>query len=452
MVTQIVFSTKFGLFPHDSQEPQPNAENFCKVLVQLPRTVRLDTSHTNLGIAVDSPNTIRYMVPLMAEPEYIIKNVRTENRQNTTGLTAGVAFSATGAAPTVTVNRQHTSGSIRTVETQGVKAPFSVENSIGAPCKVVGKSYQGWDFSYSPRQFEGRPPLNGLTIQMAVGAITSDMVRLSVRSMRKLNKLKDDDSSAPMVSAINRHQLLLWVQTPSGRAPPQGVLVFVNDVVADIKVPKRKWTGIIDVKLADGAAPTAHTAADTQQPDKQTVVLGAALAPSKRWSWLRYIKKYFTKISGPSRQKPALKMPLVTTTTSWNGLDVAWLTPLFPSLDEKLQPCSGQGAAYEYGRIILIHLYLRSFISAARSLPTCQNTGASLKNLLSSFFTHRATAFAAPTAALFGSRNVQLEWLRYPSHDALLLRSQTESMDPAALSKHLGMPHKPSGAALRSQQ
>lgn len=34
-----------------------------------------------------------------------------------------------------------------------------------------------------------------------------------------------------------------------------------------------------------------------------------------------------------------------------------------------------------------------------------QKTGASLKNkLLSSFFTHRATALAAPTAALLGNR------------------------------------------------
>ncbi|KAJ7057129.1 hypothetical protein C8F01DRAFT_1153501 [Mycena amicta] len=356
---EMIFISSFEThaFREGPEGPQPNVKSLCQVRARcnpLGEFVCIDTSHSTLGIAVEAPDIIKFMVPqvmflssvvflrsqllsLTRKPEFTIKYVSTETNTNTVGLTAGVNFTSTGPVPSISVNHQRAWGSMRTVERLGTQPalPYLLRTNIGARAPIKGISYRGYDFSYQ-QQFPDDPWVDWLNIPLTVGAIMSKEAR--------------HGPTTPKISAINRHQFLVWAKSPNPQAPAQGVLLFVNQVIPDVKALHPEWTGVVNVNLADGAgsAPCTNSSVDTTEPSQHAVALGLLLQPSKRTTWLHHAKAKVTQLIQRFRSKSlkTLDIDVTRSVTGWEGMNRAWLTLLYPRLDEKLQPFFGEEATY----------------------------------------------------------------------------------------------------------
>ncbi|KAJ7069645.1 hypothetical protein C8F01DRAFT_1113473 [Mycena amicta] len=301
-----------------------HVKNFVRLSIrpQNPGYCLPDMSHSSLGFFADAAPSIYDVSSLLPEPDVVFKNIRTKAKTKALGLNTTMNFTPAGVVPSLGLSGQPTWGATHTVEATTTKAQM-IKSRIGAPATMEGKDFKSVDFSYSPPNMEDSAHDGGLDVALVIGS-------------QMLNEIYD--KPAPLVSAVTRHQLLLWVKTADQQAP-QGVLVFVNHVIGDVTASKAThWQGCVDVTL-DDVPVKQPTIKSTSQPAHNAIALGVAVNASPRPT---IINRALNKIKkSVQRVLPKKVKKCKVTTTS-----VAWLTPLYPSLDQRLQPSAGNGVVY----------------------------------------------------------------------------------------------------------
>ncbi|KAJ7144430.1 hypothetical protein C8R44DRAFT_759903 [Mycena epipterygia] len=152
-------------------------------------------------------------------------------------------------------------------------------------------------------------------------------------------------SPSPQISAILRHQIMLWVHDPKLRTQAQGVLLLISTYIPDARTNERLTAQeVVTAKVNvpwDQEPPVA--AKDVATYDVAAMsVSAAALDKSKKKRPSSFIGKLVHRVrsSVPQSDEAIPRLPMYETVVSrgWDTTNMRWKNVIWPTLDQDFQP------------------------------------------------------------------------------------------------------------------
>ncbi|KAJ7144431.1 hypothetical protein C8R44DRAFT_973936 [Mycena epipterygia] len=208
-------SRKTSVFP-----PQPDVACSVSLEVKLRREeIILDRSYSNIGLLVHRPHSIvkcDFMDYGYEPPEIRFKHMNHESRAITGSGSVGLA----SGKPTLMSGVSYTRDSSKMVERADEKSMpkchirFDVGKSWEKDeAKRAGKDFQSYDVAWFPASDRDNVP-HEMQVDFGLGMA-----------------MHPDKNGLPGISAVLRHQIMLWVHDPKLRSKARGVLLLISTYI-----------------------------------------------------------------------------------------------------------------------------------------------------------------------------------------------------------------------------